>query len=421
MTTSVIEARKSATPRAGVADRLARRLVLRRLAGLRQGTLELREGQERLRYGSAAANPLNARIRVLRPRFYRAIACGGSLGAAESYVDGDWDSDDLTSLVRLMARNRDTMLEVDGGLARIGELVARAVHLTRANTRHGSRRNILAHYDLGNELFEHFLDWTMTYSSAFFTDPGMSLEAAQTAKLDRLCRKLRLTPADHLLEIGTGWGSLAIHAASHYGCRVTTTTISPAQLEVATRRVAAAGLSDRVELLQKDYRELDGRYDKLISIEMIEAVGHEHLPTFFATCSRLLEPDGLMGLQAITIADRNYQAARRSVDFIQRYIFPGGALPSVAALTGAIATASDLTPHHLDEMGLHYAETLRRWRRRFEEQWPAIAPLGFDERFRRLWRYYFAYCEGGFLERVIGVVQMVLAGPAFRGESVRCP
>jgi cyclopropane-fatty-acyl-phospholipid synthase len=405
--------------RLGVATGLFRRGVHARLERLSEGELVVDDGTV-ARFGRPAPDGLAARLSVLDPAFYRAVARGGTLGAAESYLRGEWDSDDLVSLVRVLARNREALEGVDSGLARLGALPARALHALRRNSRRGSRRNIFAHYDLGNEFFAAFLDPSMTYSSAYFASPSMTLEEAQTAKIDRLCRKLQLRPSDHLLEIGSGWGSLAIHAARRYGCRVTTTTISPAQRDEALRRVVAAGLADRVEVLGRDYRDLTGSYDKLASVEMIEAVGHAGLPAFFAACGRLVKPGGLIALQSITIADRNYEAARRSVDFIQRYIFPGGALPSVSSICAAVAAASPLTPVHLEEMGLHYAETLRRWRERFERSWPSLEDDAvFDRRFRRLWRYYLAYCEGGFRERVIGVVQMVLASPGFRGETLR--
>lgn len=406
------------TRETGLMARVARRLVHQRLRSLSSGRLVLHEDGDEIAFGPSE-NESTAVLRVHRGGFYRSLVLGGSLGAAESYLRGDWDCDDLTALVRLMARNRDAMLGLEGGLATLGRVLARLVHWTRANTIVGSRRNIRAHYDLGNDLFESFLDPSMTYSCAYFEDQKMSLGQAQTAKIDRLCKKLRLGPSDHLLEIGTGWGSLAIHAARTYGCRVTTTTISPAQYAEASRRVTAAGLDGCVRILLQDYRDLEGTYDKLVSVEMIEAVGHEFVPLFFETCGRLLAPGGLMALQAITIADRNYEAARHSVDFIQRYIFPGGALPSVSSMAGAVAAASDLTPLHLEEMGLHYAETLRRWRRNFDAAWPRLSELGYDGRFRRLWHYYLAYCEGGFEERVIGLVQMTLAKPGFRGDSVR--
>ncbi len=399
--------------------------MLRSLDRLVEGRLTVREAAGGLvqRFGGPSIDGLSAEVRVQDATFWRAVAFGGSLGAAEAFVDGAWDSPDLTAVVRLFARNRESTLGLDGGLAGLRGLAARLHHLRRANTRRGSRRNIVEHYDLGNDFFRLFLDESMTYSSAWFDRPEATLAEAQTAKIDRLCRKLRLGPEDHLLEIGTGWGSFALHAAGRYGCRVTSTTISPAQLEGARRRVIEAGLEDRIELLDADYRDLPGRvagrFDKIVSVEMIEAVGHRNLPAFFGVVDHLLARDGLAAIQTITIADRNYDDARRATDFIQRHVFPGGALPSVSTLASGAARGSRLTPIHLEEMGLDYAETLRRWHTAFEERRERVREMGFDERFRRLWRYYLSYCEGGFLERVIGAVQMVLAGPGYRGPSVR--
>lgn len=370
------------------------------------------------RLGEPGPDGLAADLEVRDPRFWRQLVTGGSLGAAEAYLAGWWESRDLTSLVRLMARDRAVTGHLESGLARLGHLAARAWHALRPNSRRGSRKNIEAHYDLGNDFFALFLDASMTYSSALIERPGASLEEAQVAKIDRLCRKLQLGSDDHLLEIGTGWGSLAIHAAGRYGCRVTTTTISPSQFAEASRRVAAAGLADRIQIVQQDYRDLEGSYSKIVSVEMIEAVGLRFLPTFFATLDRLLRPDGLVAIQAITIADRNYESARRNVDFIQRYIFPGGAIPSVSALCSTAATASRLTPLHIEDLGLHYAETLYRWRERFEAALERVRELGYPERFVRLWRYYLCYCEGGFRERVIGDAQLLFAGAEFRGQTL---
>ncbi len=392
--------------------------MLGRLERLTGGELLLREAGTETRLGRPAADGLRAELEVRDPRFWRELTTGGSLGAAEAYLAGWWDSRDLTALVRLMARDRSVTGHLESGLARLGHLAARVWHALRPNSRTGSRKNIEAHYDLGNDFFATFLDASMTYSAALFETPGLTLEEAQEAKIDRLCRKLQLTADDHLLEIGTGWGSFAVHAAGRYGCRVTTTTISPSQHAVAVQRVAAAGLEDRVEILQKDYRDLTGTYSKIVSVEMIEAVGHRYLPTFFATLDRLLRPDGLVALQAITIADRNYEAALQSVDFIQRYIFPGGFIPSLTALATAASRSSGLTPLHVEDLGLHYAETLCHWRDRFEAARDRILAQGYPERFLRLWRYYLCYCEGGFRERVIGDAQILFAGPQFRGQTL---
>jgi cyclopropane-fatty-acyl-phospholipid synthase len=310
--------------------------------------------------------------------------------------------------------------------ARLGYPLNKLIHLLRANTLRGSKRNITAHYDLNNDFFAQFLDETMMYSCAIFERENASLKEASVAKLDRMCRKLALTPEDHVLEIGTGWGSFAIHAAQQYGCRVTTTTISQEQHELAQSRVHAAGVGERVTVLLKDYRKLEGHYQKIASIEMIEAVGWEYLDGFFRKCSELLTSDGTMALQAITMADQEHERSKRSVDFIKRYIFPGGCVLSVTAMVDALTRATDMRLVHLEDITPHYAKTLRMWRERFYANLDKVRGLGFDERFVRMWEFYLAYCEGGFMERLIGDVQMVLAKPAWRqtpilGSLPPCP
>jgi len=282
----------------------------------------------------------------------------------------------------------------------------------------GSRRNISAHYDLGNDFFRLFLDDTLMYSAGVFETPEATMEEASIAKIDRICRKLELGPDDHLLEIGTGWGGFAIHAARHYGCRVTTTTISEAQHQLARERIIEAGLEDRIELLREDFRNLTGQYDKLVSIEMIEAIGEANIGRFFAVCNGLLKPHGKMLLQSITIADNLYEGYRRSVDFIQRYIFPGGFLPSVASLCHAVGRNSDMRLFHLEDIGPHYAETLKRWRQQFNTNLTAIRALGYPPEFIRMWEFYLCYCEGGFLERATGDVQMLLVKSGDRSDSL---
>ena len=331
---------------------------------------------------------------------------------------GYWHADNLTLLIRLMARNRAVLDGMSGGAARLTAGARRLAHWLNRNTRSGSRRNIAAHYDLGNDFFALFLDERLMYSSAVFDHPDMSLEEASAAKLDLICRKLDLGPGDEVLEIGTGWGGFAIHAARYYGCRVTTTTISREQYALAAERVAEAGLEGQVELLFKDYRELEGQYDKIVSIEMIEAVGHAWYETFFRQCSSLLKPDGMMLLQAITIADQHYEAARRSVDFIQRYIFPGGALPSVSVICDTLARVTDMRLYHLEDIGPHYATTLRHWRERFLARLGEVRALGYPESFIRMWEFYLCYCEGGFAERTIGTVQALLTKPACRRDPL---
>ena len=322
---------------------------------------------------------------------------------------GHWSTPDLTGLLRLLLLNRTALDSLEGGLARLSAPLRLVAHWLHANTRAGSRRNISAHYDLGNDFFRLMLDETMMYSCALFERPDMTLAEASRAKLDVVCRKLALAPHHHVLEIGTGWGGLAVHAAARYGCRVTTTTISPSQFELARERIRAAGLEDRITVLLEDYRELRGhRYDRLVSIEMIEAIGHRQYETFFRRCSELLAADGRMLLQSITIADRHYARARNEVDFIKRYIFPGCCIPSVGALTRAMVEASDLRLVHLEDIGLHYATTLAAWRQNFHSNLERVRALGYPETFVRMWEFYLCYCEAGFAERALGDVHMVL-------------
>ena len=381
--------------------------VLRRLEGITDGHLVIRDAGGSYEFGRRDA-PLTATVHVKDPAFYADVALGGSVGAGEAYILGRWEASDLPAALRILARNRAAMDSLETGLARLSAPLRRAAHALRRNTRGGSRRNIAAHYDLGNELFALFLDETLMYSCALFERPGMTLAEASIAKLDAVCRKLELRPEHHVLEIGTGWGGFAIHAAREYGCRVTTTTISPSQHRLASERVQAAGLADRVTVLLEDYRDLRGTYDRVVSIEMIEAIGHHQYPGFFSRAGQLLAPDGRMLLQSITIADRHYAAARDGVDFIKRYVFPGCTIPSVSALCTAMAAASDLRVVHLEDIGPHYATTLARWRERFLANAAAVRELGYPDTFIRLWEFYLAYCEAGFAERTLGDVQMVL-------------
>jgi len=407
------------TGRGTALQQLGRRLFLAKLAGLREGELTVIEGGESFTFGRRTPEcNLRATIEVLHPQTYADAAFGGTVGAGEAYIGGLWSTDDLTALIRLMIVNRDVMQSMEGGAAIATAPLRRILHWLNRNSPDGSRRNIAAHYDLGNDLFALMLDETMAYSCAVFERDDATLHEAQVAKFERICRKLRLSPDDHLLEIGTGWGGLAIHAAGRYGCRVTTTTISREQHEWAKEKVAAAGLGDRVTLLRDDYRDLRGRYDKLVSIEMIEAVGARYLDTYTAQCGRLLEPHGAMLLQAITIQDQVYDEALKSVDFIQRFIFPGSFIPSVSAITDSVRRSTDMKVFHLEDIGPHYATTLRRWRENFLANLPEVRRLGYPEAFVRMWDYYLCYCEGGFLERQIGDVQMLLTKPRCRLPSV---
>jgi cyclopropane-fatty-acyl-phospholipid synthase len=398
-------------------DRLAKKLVRERLASIRHGSLRLVEPDWQESFGELEAT-LRATLYVEDPRFYRALALRGALGGAEAYMDGYWQTHDLTAVVRILALNQALVREWQRGFASWIRPALARFHALHRNTRSGSRRNIAAHYDLGNAFFEHFLDPTLTYSSGIFESADATMEQASIAKYERVCDKLRLGATDHVLEIGSGWGGFALHAASTRGCRVTTTTISREQHARARERIAQVGLTDRVEVLFEDYRELTGEYDRLVSLEMIEAVGSDHLDAFFRVCSKRLKPDGVMLLQAITVPDRDYAAHVRTVDFIKRYIFPGADLVSVLAMSGAAARSTDLRLTHLEDLTPHYAETLRRWRDKLFDNLGALRGLGLDDRFLRMWEFYLCYCEGGFEEREIGVVQAVFEKPRVRRASL---
>ncbi|MFB1633333.1 class I SAM-dependent methyltransferase [Pseudomonas sp. AP-1] len=392
---------------------LARNALLAQLGKLRHGHLRLLSHGRQWNFGDAAS-PLQAEVEILDDAAWGMIAGNGSIGAGEAYIHGYWRSPDLARVTRLFVANLDVLDALEGGLARLGRPALRLLHRLNRNSRRGARRNILAHYDLGNALFEQLLDPTMMYSAAKFEHPGQTLEQAQLNKLERICQKLELSPNDHLLEIGCGWGSLAIHAATRYGCRVTTTTLSQAQYSYTLQRVRDLGLEQSVTVLQDDYRDLVGSYDKLVSIEMIEAVGHRYLPTYFRQCAALLKPDGLMLLQAITIRDQRYAQARRSVDFIQRYIFPGGALPSLSVMLDTASRQTALNLVHLEDFGVDYARTLEHWRDNLRQSRTTLAALGYDDTFQRLWEFYLCYCQGGFEERAIGVSQLLWAAPLAR-------
>ena len=390
-------------------EAMAERTLRSRLAALEHGQITIVDGARRDTYGRATPRcALHATVQVRDRRFYSEVTFGGSVGAGESFMAGDWTADDLTALVRILLVNRGVLDGLDSGWSRLTEAARRVMHAAARNTRAGSRRNIAAHYDIGNDFYELFLDPTMMYSCAVYERDDMSLEEAQIAKLDRICRKLDLRPGDHLLEIGTGWGALALHAARRYGCRVTTTTISRQQHALAHERIAAAGLAGRITLRQDDYRDLHGRYDKLVSVEMIEAVGHQYFDTFFRRCSELLIPGGTMVLQAITIDDRQYESARDSVDFIKRHIFPGCCIPSVTALAQSAASASTLRIVDVEDIGPHYATTLAAWRRNLFDRAAQVRARGYPEALLRMWHFYFSYCEGGFAERALGDAQIVL-------------
>ena len=399
----------STSQRPGVLDKFARQMVLKQLGRLEIGHLQLLEGESSTTFGEAEAEAevdLHASIEVLDPSFYSDIAFGGSVGAGEAYMRGAWQCEELVSLVRILLRNRHVLDDMEKGTAWLTRRIQRFFHWINRNTREGARRNISAHYDLGNDFFALWLDESMMYSSAMFEHEEQSLGDAQSHRLDVICKKLGLGPDDHVIEIGTGWGGFAIHAAQRYGCRVTTTTISKQQYEMAWQRVQQAGLQDRIEMLLEDYRDLEGHYDKLVSIEMIEAIGSDQYDTYFKQCSQLLKPGGRMLIQAITIADSQYDYAQKNVDFIQRYIFPGSCLPSLAVMNATIANVSDMVVTTIEDIGQDYALTLNHWRRNFFTHIHEIRELGYPEEFIWMWEFYLCYCEGGFLEKAISDVHL---------------
>ena len=406
---SVAAARPGRRPRESRGSAWFRRRVLGRLGQLADTSLIVNE-DGRVHVLGDGGN-LQAEVTVHDPATWTFMGLGGSVGVAEAYMLGLWDCDRLTDLVRIFVRNRNLLDAMERGPARLAAPLLRLAHAWNRNTVGGSRRNIAAHYDLGNDVFSLFLDRRMMYSSAVFERDDQTLEQASENKLRRICEKLSLGPDDHLLEIGTGWGGLAVYAAQRYGCRVTSVTISEEQRRLAHQRVVEAGLDDRVDIRLQDYRDVRGTFDKLVSVEMIEAVGHQYLETYLRQCNRLLRDDGMMLLQAITIEDHRYEQAVREVDFIKRYIFPGSFIPSVSAITGAMAKVSDFRLFHLEDIGPSYARTLAEWRSRFMRARDRVLELGYSDTFVRMWQYYLCYCEGGFLERSIGDVQMLLTRP----------
>ncbi|MDA0382263.1 SAM-dependent methyltransferase [Vibrio owensii] len=361
--------------------------------------------------GDYNGEPVAATIEVKHPGFYSRLLQGGSIAAGEAYMDGWWDSPDLTALMKLMALNLRALDKLEEQGSWLTKLLYKFSHWSNRNSEENSRRNIHAHYDLGNNLYEAFLDTNMLYSSALYNDADDSLEQAQINKMDRLCQQLELKPTDHVVEIGTGWGAMAIYMAEQYGCQVTTTTISEEQHAYAEQKIKERGLEDKITLLKEDYRNLTGTYDKLVSIEMIEAVGKQFLPSYIKVCESLLKSGGLMAIQAITIADQRYDYYSNNVDFIQKYIFPGGFLPSVTSLTQATTKYSDLVTRDLFDIGLDYAKTLNEWHLRFNRAESEVRSFGYDDRFVRMWRYYLSYCEGGFLARTISAVHMTFQRP----------
>ena len=404
-----------ASVRPGVLDRLARRAVFSRLQKLAVGQIIVHEEGSQRVFGHLAEDfPEAVHIYVHRPGFYSDIAFGGAIGAGEAYIHDNWSCNNLSQMLQIFLRNREVLEKIDSGLAVLSKPVQKLLHFLNKNTRTGSRKNISAHYDLGNDFYQLWLDPSMMYSSAYFETDDTPLHDASIEKLDRICRKLNLSATDSVVEIGTGWGGFALHAAANYGCHVTTTTISQQQHDYAERAIRDAGLEDKITLLFNDYRDLEGRYDKLVSIEMIEAVGHEFHETFFRKCCDLLKPNGQMLLQAITIADQRYEQYKKGVDFIKRYIFPGGCLTSVTDMTRTMTKHTDMRVIDLEDIGPHYAKTLRHWNQRFFARLDEVQKQGYSEEFIRLWEFYLCYCESAFIERATGVVQMQIMRPGAR-------
>ena len=400
-----------------VVQQFAKNQVLARLARLQIGQLTIIENGQKTVFGQDKS--IAATVTVHDAHFYGEIAFGGSIGAGEAYMLDYWQADNLTNVIRIMAANQGVMDALEGGYQWASKPFLKALHWLNRNTTDGSRKNIAAHYDLGNDFFKLWLDPSMMYSSAIFVPETISLEAASQKKLQVICDKLDLKPSDHVVEIGTGWGGFAIYAAKHYGCKVTTTTISKQQYDEAVLRVNAENLTDKITLLLNDYRDLEGKFDKLVSIEMVEAVGHQFYDTYFKKCASLLKPNGMALIQAITISDQRFEAAKNSVDFIQRYIFPGSNIPSITAMLTSITKVSDLKLVDLEDIGPHYATTLRKWYENFFANIDAVRKLGYSEEFIKMWAFYLCYCEGGFAERALGDCHLLLAKPDNRRPAIR--
>lgn len=392
-------------------DRLAKKSVLALLENISEGCLVIEDGKQVYTFGDAQSQ-LRGHVKVHDVIAYKDILFNGLVGSGEAYMRGAWTSSDVISVVRIFCANMQSIQGMEGRWSAFNQYVAGFIHRHwRANSKDNARLNIAAHYDLGNDFFELFLDPSMMYSSAIYPSANATLEEAAEYKLEHICQRLQLNEGDHLLEIGTGWGGMAIYAATHYGCRVTTTTISKEQHDHAVAAVKKAGLDEKITVLLDDYRDLEGSFDKLVSIEMIEAVGHQYYSQYFNTCSRLLKPEGLMLIQAITVPDQRYLVTRRSTDFIQRYIFPGGELPSLSVIAQHVTEDTDMQIIGVEDITLDYARTLADWRERFLQQLGPVREQGFDDVFIRMWDFYLAYCEGGFRERVISTVQTLIAKP----------
>ena len=395
-------------------NHLYKKLVLQRLGQIKDAQISIKDGKSTKQYGKS--DKLSAKIEVLDCAFYKNIIFGGTIGASESFIRGEWRSPNLTNVIRVLAKNIEAQDKLENFFTFLSQPFLKVIHKLNENSVRGSKKNIARHYDLSNDFFSLFLDKNMMYSSAIYKTRKTSLEQAAIHKLDVICKKLNLKKTDHVVEIGTGWGGFAIHAAKNYGCKVTTTTISIEQYKLAKQRVKEAGLGSQIKVLLKDYRLLKGRFDKLVSIEMIEAVGYQFYDEYFKIISLLLKEDGEALIQAITIKDQRYSKAIKSVDFIQKYIFPGSCIPSITAIQNSLTNATDLVINDIEDIGHHYAKTLADWRKKFLKNKQEIRRLGFDEQFIRMWLFYFAYCEGGFEEKVISDIHLHITKPGFRNS-----
>lgn len=396
-----------------ILHRIAKALVFRQLKKIDTGYISIQEGNKKFSFGKKGN--LSAHITVHDPRFYGALAFGGSIGVSEAFMQKFWSVNDLTKLIRIMAINQNAMDQLESLFNVFLKPILKCLHYLNQNSVKGSRINISKHYDLGNDFFSLFLDSTMMYSSAVFKNPQDSLYQGSIHKLEMICQGLELNAQDHVIEIGSGWGGFAIYAAQNFGCMVTTTTISKQQYLFVKQKIKDLKLTHKIKVLLSDYRHLKGQYSKLVSIEMLEAVGYQYYDTYFKVCSHLLKPDGIAFIQTITITDQRYEKAKHSVDFIQRYIFPGSCIPSLTALQNSITESSDLKIYQVRDIGDHYARTLALWRIAFFKRLSEVKALGFDDVFIRMWHFYLAYCEGGFKEKAISDIHLKLIKPDYRG------
>jgi cyclopropane-fatty-acyl-phospholipid synthase len=390
--------------------KIFKKLIITQFKKINYGCIILNENNSKVIFGDEGSK-LKTEVNIYSDEFYILAGSGGDLGIAEAFAAGYWDAVDMVTLIQIVIKNQEVQKSLEGGLAKLISPINRYIHRSRRNTVSGSKENIVAHYDLSNEFFQTWLDKSMTYSCAIFEPQNLSLFEASKEKLDRICRKLNIQAGDHVVEIGAGWGSFALHAVKEYGCRVTTTTISNEQHAYVSALIEKEGLKDKITLLKNDYRELKGQYDKLVSIEMIEAVGYNFIQQFFQTCSDLLKPNGLMAIQGITYHEQGFENHLNSVDFIKKYIFPGSNLISVNHVLSVIKNFTDLSLVHLEDITKHYAETLKLWREKYKDEMSKIKKMGYSDEFLRMWDYYFIYCEAGFRERFIGDVQLIMSKP----------